>query len=48
MKGGSSHQDYAQKTKRWIRNSWAAFKIGVKDTKQSIKEKLHLDSNKRV
>lgn len=36
FKGGSQHEDYAQKTKRWIRNSWAAFRVGVHDVKEKV------------
>ena len=34
--GGSQHEDYAQKTKRWIRNSWKAFKTSVHETKEKV------------
>jgi hypothetical protein len=40
LEGGSQNEDYAQKTKRLIRNSWRAFRTKVHDAKEAVSQKF--------
>ena len=48
FKGGSNREGLAQKTKRLLRNSWRAFTTKVKETKETISEKLHSNEENRI